>query len=589
MVKSFFRIFKLLYEVNKLYLFLLILLNLINGFIPFIILIETSNFINKITLKMEPNIIWHQFIVLTFVICLGIAINIISSYFHNIYNEYLSRNINNLIISKTLTLSYSCFENSTIYDKLQRARSDAVLQVNVFLSTLLQIIAQIAQVISLISILATSTIENIWIICLIPILLIIPYKYGTKIQYSITKKQASRKRSQIYLMNLLSRNDFIKEIKAFDFGNFLFDKYKKNYSSLVKENIYLYKLKVKLNTILRIIIVIIMIYLQTKVIYKCITGSILIGTLVLYFQTISQVEQVTSNLLTSFFTIYQCSLFVNMLFEFLDITYEENDLLGSDFSEERNNKINKLSFKDVYFKYPNSNDYALSNITFEVYSGEKLAILGHNGSGKSTIIKLLLRLHESQNGQILYNDVPIQNYSLKSWRKEISTVFQEFIKLELTLEDNIIIGNLDSRNNMEKVNLAINNSTVADFITLLPDHLKTQLGVKFNSGKELSHGEWQKIAIARFFFRNSSLLLLDEPTSALDKKSEKQIVKNLNNLYKNKIIIYITHDFDNVKYADKILVLNRGKIVGFGNHDLLMKNCEFYSSNYIKYGSEKYG
>ncbi|WP_423883155.1 ATP-binding cassette domain-containing protein [Clostridium sardiniense] len=245
-----------------------------------------------------------------------------------------------------------------------------------------------------------------------------------------------------------------------------------------------------------------------------------------------------------------------------------------------------MEFKNVYFKYPNRDDYALENINLIINKGDCIALVGKNGSGKTTLVKLLTRLYDVTSGDILINGISIKNIDSYSLRRKISTVFQDYLKYELTLRDNIGVANLSSINNDSKLINACKNSGLYDDMTLFQNGFDSQLGVWFPEGTQLSGGQWQKVAISRAFFRNSDLFILDEPSSALDPLSEKLLFDKFLELIDNNIGIFITHRFINAKYAKKIIVLENGKIIESGtHHELIVKQGEYKKLYDIQYNS----
>lgn len=236
-----------------------------------------------------------------------------------------------------------------------------------------------------------------------------------------------------------------------------------------------------------------------------------------------------------------------------------------------------IEFKNVGFKYPESERYILKHFNLTISSGEKIALVGENGAGKTTLIKLLLRFYDVTEGEILINNVNIKDVDLKVWHTYIGALFQDFIKYQFTFKENIYLGNLDKGDNIELLKKAIEKSGAEAYLEDLPKGLNQQLGKMFDNGVDLSGGQWQKLALARTFFRDAPLLILDEPTSAIDAKAEFEIFQKVQNLQQDKTVIIISHRFSTVRNADRILVLDEGKIVEEGNHAHLMKKKGLYA------------
>jgi len=236
-----------------------------------------------------------------------------------------------------------------------------------------------------------------------------------------------------------------------------------------------------------------------------------------------------------------------------------------------------IEFKNVSFRYPNTSRYILRNFNLVINPGEKIAFVGENGAGKTTVIKLLLRFYDVSEGEVLINGVNIKNVDLNKWYALVGALFQDFIKYQFTFKENIYYGNKKENNNLELLKSAIKQSGADIFVKDLPDNYDQVVGKMFEGGIDLSGGQWQKLALARAFFKNAPILILDEPTSAIDAKAEYEIFERVQKLQKDKTVIIISHRFSTVRNADRILVLNGGKIIEEGNHTDLIKLSGLYA------------
>lgn len=252
--------------------------------------------------------------------------------------------------------------------------------------------------------------------------------------------------------------------------------------------------------------------------------------------------------------------------------------------------FSSIVFKDVYFKYPSTDKYILSGANFSINKGEKISIIGINGSGKSTIIKLLLGFYEINSGKILINDEPIENYDINDVRKLFSVLFQEFVKYPMTLRENVGLSNIDYIDDDDQLkNSLINSGAYNDVKTKLNDGLDTYMTRQFeDEGVELSKGQWQKIALARAYFKNSPVVIFDEPSAALDAEAEEKIFENFAAISKGKTSIMISHRISSARSSDKIIVLDHGQIVESGSHEELVENNGLYSRLY-NLQKKKYG
>jgi ATP-binding cassette subfamily B protein len=230
-----------------------------------------------------------------------------------------------------------------------------------------------------------------------------------------------------------------------------------------------------------------------------------------------------------------------------------------------------FTFEGVGFRYVNSDRWAIRNVSFTLQAGEKLALVGENGAGKTTLVKLLARLYDPTEGRILLDGRNLREYDLWELRKNVGVIFQDYIRYQLTVSQNIAVGNIDEKENRDRIEDASQKSLADLLIQRLPGKYEQALGKRFNQGVELSGGEWQKIALARAYMKESQLLILDEPTSALDARAEYEVFQRFAELTRGKTAVLISHRFSTVRMADRILVLDRGEVLEIGSHAALLQ------------------
>ena len=245
-----------------------------------------------------------------------------------------------------------------------------------------------------------------------------------------------------------------------------------------------------------------------------------------------------------------------------------------------NSNFNKIIFDDVSFKYQSNENFALQNISFSITNGEKIAIVGENGSGKTTMMKLLCKFYKPSSGAIKFDETSIEDYDVIEYRKIIGAVFQDYAKFDLTVRENTALSDLRKITDDDEILLALKKSGFDE-----TENLEQLLGTQFEDGRDLSGGQWQKLAIARAFFGNFEILILDEPTASLDPRSEFIIYEKFLELTKGKTVFFVTHRLSTVKKANKVLVLQNGKIVGFDSHENLMQTNEYYAELYTMQAS----
>ncbi|MEO7768630.1 MAG: ATP-binding cassette domain-containing protein, partial [Ferruginibacter sp.] len=229
-----------------------------------------------------------------------------------------------------------------------------------------------------------------------------------------------------------------------------------------------------------------------------------------------------------------------------------------------------FTFENVGFRYLNSNRWANRHLNFTLHAGEKLALVGENGAGKTTLVKLLVRLYEPTEGRILLDGHDLREYDISDLRSEIGIIFQDYLRYQMTTSENIAMGNIKEKDNLPLIMKSAKQSLASIIIERFPEKYNQMLGRKFNKGVELSGGEWQKIALARAYMRNSQLVILDEPTAALDARSEYEVFQRFAELTKDKAAMLISHRFSTVRMANRILVLEKGQLVEIGSHEELL-------------------
>ncbi|OJI09544.1 hypothetical protein COT69_00405 [candidate division WWE3 bacterium CG09_land_8_20_14_0_10_39_24] len=300
---------------------------------------------------------------------------------------------------------------------------------------------------------------------------------------------------------------------------------------------------------------------------NALTGALTIGSITFIITTLEQLRGHTSWGAAHFGELYEHSLFVNPYFELMALPKLIKEKTGAKILNE--SKPPKIEFKKVSFSYPNGRE-VLKDISFTIDSGERVALVGVNGAGKTTLIKLLCRFYDVSDGEILINGINLKNIKLSNWYSYLGTLFQDFVKYNFTVRDNIMLGAPHIRDEKRMQEAAV-QSGAYDFIKNFEKGYDQMLGRRFEDGEELSGGQWQKLAIARTFYEKAPILIMDEPTSAIDAESEYEIFQNLEKVYKNKTLILVSHRFSTVRNANKIVVIDDGRITEMGTHQELLE------------------
>jgi ABC-type multidrug transport system fused ATPase/permease subunit len=379
-----------------------------------------------------------------------------------------------------------------------------------------------------------------------------------------------------YIKNLLSADATSKETIILKTGPVLLNKIKREqqqyFTNFRKTN----DPWITNVLLVRLFQFVIFIYTQYLNFARVFRGMLGIGQFSLVFQQTFNLSYGAGEILNQYSSIAARNKYVDRFFDFLG----EKRVINSPVSPVLIPSLPDpatIEFKNVSFKYPDTERFILKNFNLLIKSKEKIAFVGENGAGKTTIIKLLLRFHDVQEGEILINGVNIKEANLDEWHKRVGVLFQDFIKYQFTFKENICFGDLKKMGKEKFLEEAIGKSGAKGFMSTLPNKYDQVLGKMFEGGIELSGGQWQKLALARTFFRNAPFLILDEPTSAIDAKAEYEIFERVQKLEKNKTVIIISHRFSTVRKADRILVLDEGKIIEEGSHEQLLKKKGMYA------------
>ncbi|GAA0068561.1 ABC transporter ATP-binding protein [Clostridium sardiniense] len=572
---------KLIKNINKKNFYLIILFSVIMGISPILTLISSQSLLNAVSTKNINMVIYF----LIFYICANLFSEVISSFlefYQSKFQSLISYKLNYKVMEKCTKLSLKQFEDSEIYDKLQRVQNETAYKpYEVFLSILNIATAVVTLVSSVIIILNWKP----WVLIILVLIPAVFSFYFLKIgqrEFNIGWERASDKRKSWYLSYLLTKDNTFKEIKLYNLGEYILNKFKVINKRFITEDIKLFKRRTIFTFIFEVVEQICISAILIIIVYSAFIGEILIGNVVGLINALNLIASNCKKILNTVYSLYQNNLYIKQLLEFLDLDEEveiENlsEISKMEKSEDdiKINYIKNIKIKNLTFSYPTNPKVVLNNINLEINKGERVAIVGRNGSGKSTLVKLLLKLYAIDGEGIYYNDKSINKYKSKDIRRCIATLFQDFVKYELTLRENIAFGDIEEINNDNTIEEVLKKIGI-DYVS----GLDTQLGLWFEDGVQLSGGQWQKIAIARALFRNASLYVLDEPSSALDPISEKEIINMFMKMTENKIGIFISHRLSTAMLADKIVVMDDGEIVGIGTHNDLMKTNEIYKTMY---------
>jgi ATP-binding cassette subfamily B protein len=480
----------------------------------------------------------------------------------------LGNKINVMILEKALTLELAHFEDAEYYDKLVRARREASSRP---LSLVTKTFDLIRNVISLIAIGAFLFQFSPYAVLLLSIAGVPAFIAEAKFSgeaFRVNKRRSAERRMQIYLEMVLTREDGVKEVKLLQLGKIFLQRYIDIFLAIYKEDRSLVLRRGIWGYGLGIIASGAFYFAYGWVGFAAIAGAITIGQMTMYIAQFRLGQSAVTSSLTSVNGMYEDNLYLSNLTEYLEheVPEQSGSLHAGPMPEEG------IRFDNVSFFYPGSDVPALDNVSLHITPGESLAIVGENGSGKTTLIKLLTRLYTPTHGKISLEGLPLEEWDIDTLRRKIGVIFQDFARYQLIVGENIGIGDADNLDSENEIEIAAKKGMADEFVRDLPSGYKTQLGTWFKDGKELSGGQWQKVALSRAFMRSKAdILILDEPTAAIDAKAEADIFAHFAELTANRISIIISHRFSTVRRADHIIVLEKAQIMEQGSHEELLE------------------
>ncbi len=490
-----------------------------------------------------------------------------------------------LILSKLTSLDVEYFENSRFRDNLQRVReSYAWMPLNMYGNLFYTYQSILQLTIAFLALASLNFALSVGII-IAALPTFINQLYYSKTLWGVWSENSPFRKRFWYLSDLIQNKEGIKEMKIFGTAKRFLAELTGIQKKFAKQNLNVGKKRLRNSFLLNIFGTFIYILIEGFIAVITIAGKISLGSLTYYIFVVNNFETGVSGFFGNLSRVFDQSLYVKDILNVLDMPAKIK--IASKPVVINTNMPPKIEFKNVSFSYPESKEKVLDNFSIVIQPGEKVAFVGENGAGKTTIIKLLARFYDVNEGEILINGINIKEIDLVSWYKSLGVIFQDFIKYEYSLEENIHFGKLHEPFNLKNILNAAAFSGVDRIARDLPNGYKQMLGKTFEDGVDLSHGQWQKVALARTFLRDAPILILDEPTASIDAKAEKEIFDKVDKLSKSKTAIVISHRFSTVRNADKIYVIEHGKIVESGTHKTLLAKQGIYAALF-KIQAERY-
>ncbi|WP_260737954.1 ABC transporter ATP-binding protein [Tunturiibacter lichenicola] len=578
-LKNMPAVLRILWESGRAVVSWGLILRVIVATLPFGIAKVAQYIITDIASVLRGNPLAHNFwdLVIAEValnVCLGLitrAIDYSDSLLANRYTQHVSVRV----MEQAARLDLTTYEDPVFYDRLERARVQATDR----LAMIQQLGRLVTQVITTLTFSAALAWASPWLVLLLA-LGVLPSFLGEThyafLGYAKNFRQTPAKRQMDYLRQVAGSREGAKEVKLFGLNKFFTSRFQTLANQIYIEDVTLSRSKLIVGGLLGIIGTLGYYGAYVYVIWRTLHGVYDIGQFT--FLT-TAIQQASSNLQQVFSTasgIADQALFLTDLIAFFEMEPTVNS--NPNGLPAPKQIQSGFEFRNVSFTYPGTNRTVLKNFNLKLSTGERIALIGENGQGKTTVVKLITRLYDPTEGQILLDGVDLREYSLEDLHRHIGVIFQDFMRFEMTARENIAVGRIDQPHQQSDIEMAAHKSLADTVVAKLAGGYDQILGRRFEGGVELSGGEWQKMALARAYLRDAQLLILDEPTAALDAKSELEVFERFAELTEGKMALLISHRFSTVRMADRIVVLSGGRLIEEGNHQQLMAKSGLYAS-----------
>ncbi|UBF26314.1 ABC transporter ATP-binding protein/permease [Kovacikia minuta CCNUW1] len=567
------RAVELVWTTDRSLTVLLAALTLVGGLLPAVVAYLGKLIVDGVVLAAGSGTSADQWVALGYLGLEAIAVVLLAgskqglALCQSLLRALMGQKVNVLILEKALTLDMAHFEDSEFYDKMTRARREASSRP---LSLVGRTFGLVQDALSLVTYGALLLRFSLWAVLILMLAAIPAFIAETRFAgeaFRLFRWRAPEARQQTYLETLLAREDSATEVKLYQLGPMLLDRYRNIFRQLYAEDRDLSIRRAIWSYLLGLLSTAAFYGAYVWIVLEAIAGRISLGDLTMYLVVFRQGQAAFSSALTRISGMYEDSLYLSNLYEFLEEDIPEP--MGTATSGSLPG--DGLRFENVSFTYAGNPKPALQGVTFHLKPGEKMAIVGENGSGKTTLIKLLTRLYTPDSGRILLDGLDLQTWDVAVLQRRIGVIFQNFVRYQFIVGENVGVGDVEYLDDAPRWEIAAQKGTAYPFIEEMPEGFQTQLGKWFKGGRELSGGQWQKVALSRAFMRSQAdILVLDEPTSAMDAEAEVQIFDRFRAMTEQQMAILISHRFSTVRMADQIIVLSNGELIEQGTHEALL-------------------
>jgi len=587
-IRLFRKALKLVWESAPGWATVNIIISVLQSFLPLVLVYLIKLLIDNITSAVsagaEPdsaNIIW-MIVAIVVVYFLDETSTDFGNFVRQKQSVKLEAYMYGLLHSKAVRLDLINFEHPGYFDCLSRATSEAPWRPNNILNNIISMFRGLLSLVLMAGLLVTLH----WGLALLLLAVNIPgiwlRLHYADILYNFQRDQTPEARKSAYFNWLLTGDRPSREIRLFGLGNYFMSLFRKSFNKQKEEELNILRKRTTIELISDLVKASAILFLLIIIARQTIGGNLTLGQMAMFLLAFRQGMTYIKDLFSSLAGLYEDGLFIGDTFDFLDL--KESVVAQPPVATPYDLKL-EIIVENLSFTYPGNQHPSIDKISFGIRKGEIIALVGPNGAGKSTLVRLLTRLYDPDSGTVRWDGNDIRTMDPDEYRKFFSVVFQDFMLYNLSAGENIRMGNIETRDASVKIKQAAVSAGVDDLLENLARGYDTAIGNLFDDSRELSWGEWQKIALARALFREAPVLILDEPSSSLDVDTEYEIFSKFREIVKGRTSILITHRFTNVKLADRIIVLDRGAIRETGTHQELMKNKGMYYNMYTRQSS----